>query len=74
MSSIWKGPRSALLKILRKDGRSSWTSSDSSLYFPFLFRYITWVEKSEEQLEQEKKDRKKNKMLRDDEEITQMLV
>ena len=35
-------------------------------------RYITWVEKSEEQLEQEKKDRKKNKMLRDDEEITQM--
>ena len=45
---------------------------DSSFYF--LFRYITWVEKSEEQLEQEKKDRKKNKMLRDDEEITQMLA
>ena len=41
----------------------------SPLYF--AFRYITWVEKSEEQLEQEKKDRKKNKMLRDDEEITQ---
>ena len=40
--------------------------------FPSHFRYITWVEKSEEQLEQEKKDRKKNKMLRDDEEITQM--
>jgi len=36
--------------------------------------YITWVEKSEEQLEQEKKDRKKNKMLRDDEEITQKYV
>ena len=37
-------------------------------------RYITWCEKSEEQLEQEKKDKKKNKMIRDDEELTQMYV
>ena len=43
----------------------------NSKSFSHSFRYITWVEKSEEQLEQEKKDRKKNKMLRDDEEITQ---
>ena len=48
------------------------SSSETPLFtFPF-FRYITWVEKSDEQLEQEKKDKKKNKMFRDDEEITQM--
>ena len=50
--------------------KSFWIK-DLYLFFLLLFRYITWVEKSEEQLEQEKKDRKKNKMLRDDEEITQ---
>ena len=56
-------------KIQRKDGGSRIKLNyKSSLH---SFRYITWVEKSEEQLEQEKKDRKKNKMLRDDEEITQ---
>ena len=56
-------------KIQRKDGGSRIKLNLKS--FSHSFRYITWVEKSEEQLEQEKKDRKKNKMLRDDEEITQ---
>jgi DNA/RNA-binding protein KIN17 len=36
--------------------------------------YITWVEKSEEQLEWEAKQKKKNKMVMNDEELTQKYV
>ena len=60
-------------KCIVEDTEKGWWVSyqiESKSFF-HSFRYITWVEKSEEQLEQEKKDRKKNKMLRDDEEITQ---
>ena len=72
MSSTWKGPRNALWKIQKRDGTFECSILQSTCLHLIHSRYITWVEKSEEQLEQEKKDRKKNKMLRDDEEITQM--
>merc|ERR1719394_1253865 len=36
--------------------------------------YITWIEKSEEQKEREARDAKKNKMIKNDEELVQMYV
>lgn len=36
--------------------------------------YITWIEKSEEQKEREARDAKKNKMVKNDEELVQMYV